>query len=192
MADESLVLDRLKHVPIRLAGSWGEKIVTTDPPRYVPHSEYAFSFQVESDEAILLVIMLRDGGKGQFARAWRSAARCEWELRLSFFPMDWRRSDAIQVNFEGLTTTIEHADAKRDPRPLVTTPLLDGKHVITSGSILTLACIDAGRQIEGRVLAVAKADTDAKRGRWALKPSLATNLPIELQFILSGATTGRF
>jgi hypothetical protein len=192
MTDRFQEIAGLTHEPIRIVGSWIEKTVTTEPPRYVPHTEYALYFKLECDVEILLAVMLVDAGKGQFARSWRSAARREWNLRLSFFPMDWKRSDAVQVNFDGLYTNIDQASLKHNPRPLVTSPWLDGEHSVASGSILTAACVESWRRIECRVFTVAKLDTDANRGRWALKPVLGAALPEELRFLLSGATGGTF
>jgi hypothetical protein len=181
-----------RHTPTRIGASWIEKTVTTDPPKYVPHTEYALVFRLESDIDILLALMLVDAGKGQFARSWRSKARREWKLRLSFFPMDWKRSDATQVNFEGLSTIADNADLKHDPRPFVRTRLLDGELTVANGSVLSAAYIDINRRIECRMLAVAKMDTDANRGRWTLKPALADSLPTELRFLVSGKTGGTF
>ncbi len=192
MADEFQEIAGLRHVSMRVAGSWVEKTVTTDPPRYVPHTEYALVLRVECDVELLLAVMLVDAGKGQFGKQWRSAARCEWEIRLSFFPLDWRRTEAVRVNFEGLTTTVEHADLKSNLRPFVATRLVNVERIVASGSILTVASIDAGRRIDCSIVAVAKADTDSKRGRWALKPELSAGLPTAMRFLLSGATAGRF
>ena len=192
MADRFQEIAGLTHVPLRIAGSWVEKIVTTDPPRYVPHTEYALSFKVRCDEELLLALMLMDAGKCQFARRFRSTARPEWEPKLSFFPMDWKRSNEVQVNFGGLYTNVDSANLKHDPRSLVTSRWLDAEHSVASGFILTAACVESSRHIECRIFTVAKRDTDAKRGRWALKPVFAAALPDEMRFLLSGATGGTF
>lgn len=183
-------IDGLIHAPAAITGAWVTKTVTTNPPRYVPHLEYALRFQIVSDEEFLVVRMLGEC-QGHYAKTWRSKAKRETECRLGFLPVDWRRSDEVQVNFDGLRSCVEHLALKHDPRSLVNTDWL-GEHLITSGSILTLAFIDVRQPIECRMITVAKADTIAKRGRWALKPALAAALPREMRFVLTGATTGTF
>lgn len=191
MPTELRTIAGLNHAPARITGSWVTKTVTTDPPRYVPHLEYALCFQVVSEEELLLVPMLLEDGQGQFAKTWRSKAKRESEFRVSFFPSDWRHSDKVHVHFGYSATCVEHRALKHDPRSLVRTDWL-GSHSITSGSILTVASIDAGQRIEWRVFVVTKSDTVAKRGRWALKPSLAAELPKEMRFVLNGTTSGTF
>ena len=182
----------LKRVPMRLSATWIEKTVTTDPPRLIPHTEYALSFQVECEEPLLLVCMFSEGGRGIFSKDWRSKARSEYQLRLSFLPVDWRHSDAAQVNFDGMTFNVEHAAFKNDPRPFVSTDFLNDTTALSSGTIVTLASIRAGSPIECQLIAIAKTETDAKRGRWSVKPALAADLPANLHFLMNGKASGTF
>jgi hypothetical protein len=186
----------LATLPVRGASRWVSKIVTTNPPKYIPHEEYSLVFAFECSVPVLPVPILMDGPTGLFVKSWRSAAKCEWELHLAFMPYDWTTSDAIQIclvagNIGGPRTQVEDPEFKKDPRRFVVPKIAEGRSVST-GCVLNLATITVGRGIAAKVIFVAKSDTDRRRGRWHLKQEFFPTLPQDLQFLASGDTTGTF
>ena len=185
-------IDDLMHVPVRVVASWIPKTVTTDPPKYVPHTEYALAWTFECAIPVLPVMMLANGQQGQFTKPWRSSAMQALQCRLSFSPGDWKTSQQVWINFEGLQIIVEDLNLKHDPRTHVRTELLGEQHIIETGCVVTLAAVDTESRIDASLLLVAKCDTDAKRGRWALKQSVGSHLPARLLFLLHGQCAGRF
>lgn len=182
----------LTPLPVQISGRWEMKTVTTDPPQYIPHTEYSIVLDVECSELFLPVAMLIDAGRGRFARPWRSKARTALQLRLVFFPCDWKHSDQVQINFEGVCAFVDSSTLKQDPRSLTETSLIGQGHEASTGRIITVAAMLPDKQVSAQLLLILKSDTEPQKGRWALKSSAAANLPEPLRFLSTGQSAGTF
>ena len=136
--------------------------------------------------------MLFTGNERRFLRSWRSHARGDLAVTLAFMPFDWKASDVVQVNLNTLAINVMDNTLKNDPRPLVQTHAFDAAHTFSTGDILTLAFVQAATPVTANMLLVCKNDTHPRRGRWALKPELASSLPVEMHFLLHGQLCGTF
>jgi hypothetical protein len=188
----------LTQTPVRAASRWVPKTVTTDPPRYIPHTEWSWQCELAADIPLLAVLLLDDGRWLRWVRVGRSSAETMLRVRLSFLPYDWKRSDQIIVSLyqsargEGIGVQVSVCSAllKADPRRHAQICLPDGDGV-RSGTVIDLAKVSAGEPIRARVMLVAAGDTESCRcGRWRLKRGIAVELPPPLGFLWQGRRSG--
>lgn len=48
----------LARIPLTVESEWVSKTVTTDPPRYTPHTEWTLAIHLRADEPIRVVALL--------------------------------------------------------------------------------------------------------------------------------------
>jgi len=176
----------LTHLPVRVSDRWIDKTVTTDPPRYTPHTEWSLALKLAAATPLRVAVFL-DRGRETAWGLWSGAASSEIELSAKFFPHDWARSDDVQINFEWQRHTVTDASLKSDPREsvIVTTPPSS-----ETGEVFTVAELPA-HEIVLKVLAIVEGDTEARRqDRWRIKPEFSASLPDELIPLTSGSQSG--
>jgi hypothetical protein len=188
----------LQRFPVQVQSFWKSKIVTTDPPKYYPHTEYSIIYDLLSTDTVFLaVLMLRSRDKLNYQRFWRSAANASLTINLSFFPWDWKQSDKVQISFYqqvpiqggGVSVVTNSSRLKQDPKQLVHN--WEKAHCkIQTGAVVPFASIDIPGPLQAEVLLVAKGDTQKTQGKWRLKPSLNDGLPDSLAFLTNGRCTG--
>jgi len=176
----------LTQLPLCLSSEWRNKVVTTRPPEYVEHLEWALVVTLSCVSQLRVVTLLRSGNELRW-RAVADPASTAVELRLSFFPSDWQRSDEVEVNFGYERISLSDEALKRDPRRVL---LLTAPASARTGAVLALAEL-ASHDLSLSALALAEADTQRRRmQRWRVRPRLAEALPEQLLPLASGAQGG--
>jgi len=182
------VTEDLTHFPLRLTTEWRSKIVTTEPPRYIPHTEWALALTLSAAGPIHVAVFLVVGRE----TAWGlrpGPATQEMELGVSFFPYDWGRSDDVQVNFAGRRTQVTDPALKSDPRDIVK---VTAPERAETGKVFQVAELPP-HAISLTVLPVAKEDTESRqRERWRIKQRFVASLPEPLAALTSGYQSGVF
>jgi hypothetical protein len=176
----------LTHLPVQLSVEWRSKTVTTDPPRYTPHTERGFALTLAGSAPMQVAVFLRHGQDMAWGLRPGSAAT-EVELRADFFPYDWARSDDVQVNFGWQRIEVTDPALKSDPRERV---LVLAPPAVETGEIFAVAEIPA-HGIVLEALAIVEVDTERRRqDRWRIKPEFSTSLPAQLVPLTSGSQSG--
>jgi hypothetical protein len=176
----------LTHLPVRVSVDWLSKTVTTDPPRYTPHSEWRLVLTLAASTPIQAAVFIRHGRD----TAWGlrpGPASAEVELRADFFPYDWARSDDVQVNFGWQRMTVTDPALKRDPREGV---VVLAPRTVETGETFAVAEVSA-HGIILEALPIAEVDTERRRqDRWRIKPEFSATLPEPLLPLTSGSQSG--
>jgi hypothetical protein len=200
MAVEYLVptmLNGMIHEPVRVIGCrWVPKVVTTDPPKYIPHTEYSWAFGLVAEVPLLAALLLEDEDGLYWGRLGRRSAAAALTIRLSFFPFDWNTSDFVRINLyqlglsesSGVDVTVDDAPLKRDPRGVVRLDLSDGG-VVQTGTLIGVGTLNSHSTVSAALVVVALSDTESCRcNRWRIK----RRVPVDLPFFLSFLKTGRW
>lgn len=178
--------DELTHVPLEVSADWLPKTVTTEPPRYIPHTEWKLALKLKAARPVRAAVFLTRGRETAWGLRPHEAAT-EIELSASFFPYDWASSDEVQVNFEWKLAAVTDPALKSDPRDVVkvTVPTTS-----ETGEVFQVAELP-GHAITLAALAIVDRDTETRRlDRWRITPELATNLPEHLVPLTSGRQSG--
>jgi hypothetical protein len=194
-------IDGLAHHPLRVTNCrWIPKVVTTDPPKYIPHAEFSCTCDLEADVPLLPALILEDGRSLSYARPGRRSLRQTLTISLTFQPFDWNTSDCVTISLSSMQSDEVCALAllacnpalKHDPRPYVTMRVEEGER-ISAGSSFCIATVNAGTTIAADLVAVAADDTESCRcGRWRIRKRLLVELPLTLSFLRTGRRAGRF
>ena len=176
----------LTHLPLRVSVEWLSKTVTTDPPRYTPHTEWALALTLAAPTPIQVAVFLRHGRD----TAWGlrpGPASAEVELRGDFFPLDWTRADDVQVNFGWQRITVTDSELKSDPRERV---VVTAPAAVETGEVFAVAEVPA-HGIILEALPIVEVDTEHRRqDRWRIKPEFSASLPEQLLPLTSGRQSG--
>jgi hypothetical protein len=182
------VTENLARVPLRITTEWRSKIVTSDLPRYIPHTEWSLELVLASRVPLRVAIFLSVGQYTEWGLL-SDAASQEMELGVSFFPSDWRRSDDVQVNFAGRRAQVTDSALKSDPRDVVK---VTAPETAETGEVFDVAELPADA-ISLMAVEVANVDTESRRHhRWRIKPRLAASLPEPLVPLTSGRQSRSF
>jgi hypothetical protein len=193
----STQIEDLATLPIQAKAEWISKTVTVEPPKYLPHTEYALQFALTAEVPVLATIILREANSLEYHRFWRSAASTHLVVRLAFFPYDWKHSDQVQINLTqhlpsqsgGVRVSAENGLLKHDPRQLVSAHS-PGDFYFQTGAIQDLAAINLPIPLFAQILVLVLGDTESIRGRWRLKESAIAKLPSHHSFLKQGRSTG--
>lgn len=176
----------LTHVPLGLASAWVSKVVTTDPPRYVPHDEWALNVELSCEVPVRTVTVVRHGPDVSWGLN-PAAPATELELAVKFFPHSWNTSDMVRINFHWQHTLVDDPQLKQDPPSSVFVTLPTQAQ---TGRLVSVCDLPA-HDVAVLVVALAQSDTEIQRmQRWRLRPRLADDLPSELDGLASGRQTG--
>lgn len=176
----------LTRVPLDLMSEWTSKIVTTNPPRYVPHPEWSLRLRVVAPTPVRSVVLFRLDREVVWGLVAAEPSPVS-ELRVDFRPHDWASSDAVHVLFEWQRVVVTHAALKVDPR--------SGVNVLVpatarTGDVIPVADLSA-HALDLAMLVVAEPDTERRRmGRWRIKRRFAAGLPEDLIDLTNGEQTG--
>jgi hypothetical protein len=55
------IYENIATFPVQMKCQWKEKIVTTEPPRYIPHPEYSLECELMAEVSFLVILLLNDG-----------------------------------------------------------------------------------------------------------------------------------
>ena len=92
------MLSGMVHEPVRVIGCrWIPKIVTTDPPKYIPHTEYSWACELVGEVPLLAAQILEDENGLYWGRSGRSSAATALGIGLSFLPTAWNTSDKVLI-----------------------------------------------------------------------------------------------
>jgi hypothetical protein len=176
----------LTRLPLAIETEWRSRTVTTDPPRYTPHEEWALGFALVASDPVRVVVFI-DGPEeiawGLVASEPESATRVE----VKFFPYDWSKSNDVQISFEWQRRTVTDRTLKEDPRSAVT---VVAPASATTGAVIPVVELPS-HSLTLSLLALAEGDTEKRReGRWRLKPALADSLPTYGNALASGHQSG--
>lgn len=178
--------NRLTRIPLAVDSEWISKIVTTDPPRYTPHTEWTLVIHVRADVPIRVVALLAQPDE----TAWGlqpGGPKQELELRALFTPHDWASSDDVHINFGYQRLVVTDPAIKLNPRHAVTVASAPSAQ---TGTVTTVARLPA-HAISLAIFAVTLEDSEARRlHRWRVKPALAAQLPQQLVPLTSGHQSG--
>jgi len=197
---DPIVIQGLAHESIRVVGCrWLPKVVTTDPPRYVPHTEYSWTCDLVGEVPILGAQLFEEEDGLSWKRSSRDSGSVTLTIGLSFFPHDWNRSDEVQLvlsqgpsGWSGTQLTVRDASLKQDPRDFVGLDLADGK-VFQTGALIRIGTVNSRRPLSAWLVAVAQADTESCRAsRWRIRRRIPVDLPFALSFLKSGRRAGTF
>jgi hypothetical protein len=190
------LLNGMVHEPVRVARCrWILKTVTTDPPRYIPHTEYSWECELIGEIPLLAALLLGDGSGLHWGRSGRKSAATVLVIRLAFLPYDWKSSDELQINLSqrsryelnSVRVAVHDASLKQNPSELVKLDLTDGG-VVETGSLIRLATITSHQFISAGLVVAAQSDTESCRcSRWRIR----RRIPVEPPFALSFLTTER-
>jgi hypothetical protein len=186
MTDDDNRRDGLTAIPLAARAEWREKVVTTDPPRYIPHSEWELDIFLSADAPMRAAVVLISAGHIQWGLEPHVPAS-ELKVRARFAPYSWKTSDEVQVGIGWQRLAVTDPDLKQDPRQVV--EIIVPPRAAT-GSVVPVAAL-ATHALQLSVFPVAERDTEPRRmDRWRVRPSLAHALPGELRELSSGHQTG--
>jgi len=191
----STMLNGLVHEPVRVAGCrWIPKIVTTDLPTYTPHTEYSWACELIGDVPLLAAMVLEDRHGLYSVRGGRKSAATVLEVKLSFFPHNWKQSNDVTISLylsalyesSGKQVTVHDAPLKQDPRGYVKLDLTDGM-VVQTGTMISVGFVKWLNDVFAGIVVVAQTDTESCRcSRWRIKRRIAVDLPLALLFLKTG------
>jgi hypothetical protein len=177
---------QLTRVPLRASFEWIDKTVTTDPPRYAPHTEWSLAVRVTAPTRLRAVVLVICAGETSWGLV-DAAPSTDLGLRVAFSPHDWSTSDVVHVSFEWQRAAVTDARLKEDPRNAVEVGLPPRP---SSGEPIPVVEL-AAHDVELAVLVLAEQDTESRRmDRWRIKPEFATGLPEDLVPLASGHQHG--
>jgi len=187
----------LRHERLQCAVEWRPKRVTTRSPIVGTHEEWALYFNFSCATEILLAVVLRVGSKGSFGRLGGQAAATHSEARLAITPYAWHESDDVQVSLfqrgtswsDGVRFAVTDPALKRDPREVVEIAPKSGAEFTTGFAYELARAPSVGLAAYAAVLD--RRDTISRRGRWRLRPALATDVPSAYTFLLIGDRGGQ-
>src|SRR5436309_9369878 len=118
-------IEGLTRVAAEISGcGWVPRRYTTDPPRYVWHTEWDWKCHLEAERPVFLVAMLEWGPVLRHGRGRWCSVDTRFDLTLSFH-LD-RHTDEVRVGIYGTGMVVESAALKEDPRPRVQMHVSDG------------------------------------------------------------------
>jgi len=187
-ADTRSVATELTRVPCRLASEWTARTYTTrpQPGMSIDYDVWQLGVDVASEEpfrVVTLVYSPREMSWGMGA----SPPADRMTVPVSFRPVSWATSDAVQITFGWRRTAVNDSDLKADARDVVS--------VTHPASALTgtvePVCEIARHGIEVAVLVAAERDIQRRRRhRWRVRPELARCLPPSLAVLADGRQAG--
>jgi len=193
------MLNGMVHEPVRVIGCrWVPEVVTTDPPKYIPHTEYSWACQLVAEVPLLAALLLEDEDGLYWGRSGRSSAAAALEIGLSFLPTSWNTSDKVLISLSqrGLSSpsyvqvTVDDAPLKQDPRAFVKLDLSDGA-LIHTGTLISIGTVNSHNALSARLVVVAQTDTESCRcSRWRIKRRTPVSLPLSLSFLNTGRWAG--
>jgi hypothetical protein len=176
----------LTRVPLSIDPEWQSKTVTTNPPSYTPHLEWALTFTMTAAQPLRLAVLVEAPSRiawGLVAQDPSTKARAT----AKFFPYDWAKSDEVQVNFEFQRASVADPRLKQDPRQAVS--VVAPRRAETGSRIPVAALPSHGLTLA--VIAFAERDTERSREeRWRLKPVFAEAVERHGAALASGRQRG--
>jgi hypothetical protein len=176
----------LTRIALTIESEWQSKTVTTNPPTYTPHLEWALAFTMTAAEPLRLAVIVETHSEiawGLVARDPATNARAT----AKFFPFDWSKSDDVHVNFEFQRTTVTDSQLKEDPRRAVS---VVAPPRAETGSRIPVAALPS-HGLTFAVITLVERDTERRReGRWRLKPALVEAVGWHGAVLASGHQTG--
>jgi hypothetical protein len=173
-------------MPISVAYEWHTKVVTTDPPKLIPHDEYFLIVELRAEEPFRVVSLSSCGDWLGWDMS-RAEPSTIIEHRINFLPYSWTMNDAVTVSHASLRAGVVDAELKRDPRPLTLTP---APSVVESGEEITI-CEIPRHAVRLSILVIATEDTERRRAsRWRVRPQCWDGLPTEIPGLVGGRMNG--
>jgi hypothetical protein len=173
-------------MPIRATCEWQTKVVTTDPPKLIPHDEFSLNVELRADEPFR-VVSLSSRGNWLGWNMGRTQPSTVINHRINFMPYSWKTNDAVTVSHGFLRAGVNDAELKRDPRPLTLTPV---PRLFESGQQITI-CEIPRHDVHLSIIVIAGEDTERRRGdRWRVRPRSWDGLPTEIQGLVGGRMNG--
>jgi hypothetical protein len=177
---------RLAVLPVDAASEWVEKVVTSDPPRYLPHSEWDLAVRLTGSTPMRSVVFIRTDHDTLWGPVDAEPSN-EVALRAAFRPTSWADSNNVHVSFGWQQVVVADRRLKLEPRECVRISL---PSTVTTGVLVPVATM-AEHRIAIEVLLLAEEDTERRRlGRWRVKPSAIQALPEQFGPLASGHQHG--
>jgi hypothetical protein len=171
-----------------LAASWASRTVTTDPPRYTPHLEWSLEVALSSTQEFRPAAFVQHGEEYWWGLGTHGAGT-QAELSIKFLPHNWRSSDDVQVNLEGLRFNVHDPLLKSDPQKVVSVII---PAEVSIGELIPIAELRQ-HNLSLLIMAIALVDTEARRlDRWRMLPRIASVLPEPIRGLGSGRQTGHY
>jgi len=193
------MLSGMAHEPVRVIGCrWIPKTVTTDPPKYIPHTEYSWACELVGEVPLLAAQILEDENGLYWGRSGRSSAATALGIRLSFLPTAWNTSDKVLISLSQqdhsmlsyAQVIVDDALLKRDPRGFVRLDLSDGG-LVQTGTLISIGTVNSQNPLSAGLVVVAQTDTESCRcSRWRIKRRIPVDLPFALSFLKTGRWAG--
>jgi len=167
-------LNLSKH-KIKLFSEWKNKIVTTNPPKLIPHTEYYWQAQLNSIKEIYVVLLMNYNGTTEYHKS--------NIVGISFY-------QSTNLSGSGLRINIENEKLKTNPMDLTEVVIKETDELFT-GEIINLANIKIGIRLQ--LLIINKDDTEISHGRWKIKKSLLEGVnKNNFPFLFKGQHIGKF
>ena len=178
--------DALFRVPLHVAVAWESKVVTTDPPRLTPHTEWSLMVTLTASTRIRIAALVMRATETAWGLDADSSAQ-EVQVKAFFHPYSWSESDDVQVGIGNQRTRVSDTRLKHDPVEVVR--VIAPTRAVT-GEVIEVVQLD-GHEVRLAVVAFAEEDTEQRRhDRWRIKPELVDALPTLLSGLASGHQTG--
>jgi len=176
----------LTRRPLRVLTKWETKMVTTDPPKYTPHTEWSLVVTLIAPTPVRVIALLVHGPDTSWALQPAPPSE-QVELRALFSPFDWRRSEEVGIRWEGLRWSVTDRALKVRPPEVVLTRV---PRIAETGEIFPVAELTTHASVLS-AMAVVQGDTERRRmRRWRIRPRLAENGGDRLVALASGRQSG--
>jgi hypothetical protein len=173
-------------VPITIEAEWRNKTVTTDPPSYTPHLEWAVGFTLTAAEPLRAVVFIEDAEEVAWGLVADDPSK-SLPVEIKFFPYAWTNSDDVQVRFEWQWCRVTDRALKADPREVVS---VVAPRRTETGVVVEVATL-ASHGLTFALLALAERDTERRReGRWRLKVEASERVDPHVEALTSGHQSG--
>jgi hypothetical protein len=193
------VLNGMVHEGVRVIGCrWIPKIVTTEPPKYIPHTEYSWACELVGEVPLLAALILVNENGLYWKKLGRNSAATTLRIGLSFLPHDWTNSNYVLVSLSQqgqsepgyVQRSVNDASLKKDPRDFVKLELAVGS-LVRTGTLFRLGAVNSLTPLSAGIVLVAQTDTESCRcSRWRIKRRIQVDLPAALSFLNNGRHAG--
>ena len=181
-----------------LHSEWKTKIVTTNSPKLIPHSEYYWQAQLDSIKEIYVVLLMNYKGITEYHKFEASLSSTKIRITISFFSHDYNNSNIVGISFyqsnnlsgSGLRINIDNEELKTNPKKLTEIIIKENEELFT-GELINLASIKIGIRLQ--LLIINKDDTEISHGRWKIKKSLLERVnKNNFPYLFKGQHIGKF
>jgi len=174
--------------PLSIQACWTAREYATRKPTATTFQVWTLSFEVTSESDVLVTRVLLSPRFLRFGKTYRSGADRIHTVELSLRWHDYGSTDLLTISFTGGNdVSIEDRELGLNPQQWVNVVAPESA---ATGTVIPLAKVPRLDDLEVQIICLAKADTVNTHGRWAIKPTLRTELLDRYDFLASGTAAG--